>query len=365
MTAQGDISKAHPSATPYRPLIGITMGDPGGVGADLVVRALADSELRHQGRFIVFGLDEALAYAADQAEVVPFWFRRPHETVGRVESGVVVADFDEYDLFPTPVRQPTRQGGEASIRFLDEAVARARAGQLDAVLTLPTWSESWRLAGVRFRTSLDKLADALGTRRVRRMLVGGSLRVVLASDLEPLFGLWQRFGIGTVFQPIDLLHEALRTYFGIDHPKIAVCRLNPPAIHDRHFGDEEHRIIEPAILMAREAGIRVEGPLPASEVFSRYDGKTYDGAVAMYHDQGAVPVRMTSPDTVVAVTLGLPVVHIEPQVEPPFQSPGPDRPVAEPLKAAIRLAIEMIRTRVAAPLPTAASETASSTSDPR
>ena len=74
---------------------------------------------------------------------------------------------------------------------------------------------------------------------------------------------------------------------------------------------------------------------------------------------------MTSPDTVVAVTLGLPVVHIEPQVEPPFQSPGPDRPVAEPLKAAIRLAIEMIRTRVAAPLPTAASETASSTSDPR
>ncbi len=331
-----------PSAV--RPLIGLTMGDPGGIGPELIVRALADVELRHQARFIVFGLDEALNYAADQAEIVPFWFRRPHDGVGRVESGVVVADFDEFEMFPAPVRQPTRQGGQASMRFLMEAITLARAGRLDALITGPASPESWRIAGYRFRTTMARLGEAYVQRRVRRLMLGGPYKVVPASDIEPLFSLWQGFAIGTVFQPIDLLNQVLKECFGVSQPRIAVCSLNPPHVADGSFGDEEHRVLDPAILMAREAGIRIHGPIPAPEAFSKPDG-FYDGIVTMYYDQAAVPMRMRSPEGVISVTLGLPILHLEPDIGPCFESAGQGSQDPEPLRRAIRLACQMIRTR--------------------
>jgi 4-hydroxythreonine-4-phosphate dehydrogenase len=347
VTTQEAVSTSHADRS-YRPLIGIAMGDPGGIGAELIVRALADPDLRHEGRFIIYGLEEVVTYAADRAEILPFWFRRPHESIDRVESGVVVADFDEFTIFPTPIHQPTRQGGEASMRFLEEAIGRAKSGPLDVLITGPVSIESWKLAGIKFRTLSDKLADAFGTRRIRRMLVGGPLKVVLASDHEPLFSLWQKFGIGTVFQPLDLLNECLRTCFGISNPRIAVCSLNPQVHSDRHFGDEEPRVIEPAILMAREAGIRVEGPLPAADVFACRNGRLCDGVVAMYYDQGAVAVRMVAPDATVAATLGLPTIHLQPEVGPSFDKAGRE-PISEgPMRATLLLALEMARNRMMA-----------------
>lgn len=328
-----------------RPLIGIAMGDPAGIGAELIVRALDDPDLRRQGRFIVYGLHEALSYAADRYEIPSFWFRRPHESVGRVASGVIVADFDEFGLFPSPVRQPTGQGGVASMRFLEEAVERARTGMLDALVTAPTSMESWKHAGIKFKSLPAMLADRLRVRRITRMLVGGSLRVALASDSEPLFALWHRFAIGVVFHPVDRLNDALREWFGIEQPRIGVCCLNPPdANHDR-FGDEENRIIKPAVEMAREAGICVEGPLPATEIFGRRNGRRLDGVVALYYDQGAVAVRMTAPDGVVVATLGLPIVHLAPETDPAFELVGQDRVSVEPMKQAIRLACRVARNR--------------------
>lgn len=349
MTLERDISQAKDASDRPRPLIGIAMGDPAGIGAELIVRALDDADLRQQGRFIIFGLHEALSYAADRYEITSFWFRRPHESVGRVASGVVVADFDEYALFPSPVRHPTRQGGEASVRFLDEAIERSRTGLLDALVTAPISLESWKHAGIRFRSLGDLLADRFGVRRVTQMLIGGRLRVALASSHEPFFALWHRFAIGVVFHPIDRMDEALRDWFGIEHPRICVCCLNPPDSQQRRFGDEEGRIITPAITMAREAGIDVEGPLPATEVFSDRSGRRYDGVVALYYDQGAVPVRMMSPDSVVVATLGLPTIHVSPEVAPSFELVGQDRVGVEPMRAAIRLACETARNRSGPP----------------
>ena len=110
-----------------RPLIAVTLGDPGGIGAEVIVKALADDELRRSARFVVFGLHEIMSYAADQAEVMPYWFRIPHDELGAVESGVVVADFDEYALFSPLIKRPTAESGHASMRFLDEALAVVRA----------------------------------------------------------------------------------------------------------------------------------------------------------------------------------------------------------------------------------------------
>jgi len=318
------------------------MGDPAGIGAEVIVKALADPDLRTRGRFIIYGLNELLAYAADLAEINCFWFRQPHELVRRVDSGVVVADFDEFSMFGPAVRRPTAEGGRASMRFLVEAIAGLKRGLLDALVTGPIHKTSWHLAGFKFPGHTERLAAAFHTRRVAMMFVGGGFRVALASIHEPLFELRHSFTIGKVFQPIDLLHRALRDWFGIDQPRIAVCGLNPHAGQDHHFGDEESRIIEPAIVMAREGGMLVEGPFAADSLFWKArHSRRYDGIVAMYHDQGLIPVKLLAFDEAVNVTLGLPVIRTSVDHGTGFDIVGKN--MAEPgsMKAAIRLAIDL------------------------
>ncbi len=324
-----------------RPLIGITMGEPGGIGAEVVIKALADPAIRQLGRFIIYGLEEILAYAADQAEINPFWFRLPHEAVPRIESGVVVADFDDLG-FPVPaIHQATVEGGHASMRFLDSAIMAATKGDIESIVTAPICKESWHLAGYKFPGHTEKLGFAFRTRQVTMLFIGGRLRVALASIHEPLFDLRNSFTIGRVFTPIDNMGLALSRYFGIEHPRIAVCGLNPHAGENGLFGDEERRIIEPAITMAREGGWFVEGPFPADTIFRRALLGHYDGVVAMYHDQGLIPIKLVAFESSCQTTIGLPIIRTSPDHGTAFDIVGQNVANAESMKSAIRLACEM------------------------
>ncbi|HSW44672.1 MAG TPA: 4-hydroxythreonine-4-phosphate dehydrogenase PdxA [Phycisphaerae bacterium] len=324
-----------------RPLIGITMGDPAGVGAEVVVKALADPEIRRAGRFIIYGLHEALEYAADLAEINPYWFRLPHDLVGKIESGVVVADFDEFNIFSPTIRTPTTQGGEASMRFLNSAIKSAKDGFVEAIVTGPICKESWRMAGYKFPGHTEKLAHAFHASRVTMMFVAERLRVGLASIHLPLFELRNKFTIGLVFQPIDLMGVALKRWFGIENPRIAVCGLNPHASENGMFGDEERRIIEPAITMAQEQGLDVRGPLPADTVFWHAIHGQYDGVVAMYHDQGLIPVKLLAFDSACQTTLGLPIIRTSVDHGTAFDIVG--QSIANPasMKSAIQLACQL------------------------
>jgi len=324
-----------------RPLIGVTMGDPAGIGAEVAIKALADPEIRRLGRFIIYGLNEAIEYAADQAEINPFWFRLPHELATRIESGVIVADFDEFPIFSPAVRCPTAEGGRASMRFLDTAIDAARDRGIEAIVTAPICKESWHLAGYGYPGHTERLARAFKTRRVTMMFVGQKLRVALASIHESLFNLRNSFTIGRVFQPIDHMAEALRNWFGIEHPRIAVCGLNPHAGEHGMFGDEEQRIIEPAIVMAREAGWFVEGPFPADTVFWRAMQGHFDGVVAMYHDQGLIPIKLVAFESACQTTLGLPIIRTSVDHGTAFDIAGQNAANPESMKTAIRLACQM------------------------
>jgi len=324
-----------------KPLIAITMGDPAGIGAEVVVKALADPEVRKLGRFVIYGLNEAIEYAADIAEINPYWFRLPHELAGRIESGVVVADYDEFSIFSPAIRFATVEGGEASMRFLDDAIDNARQGEIEAIVTAPICKESWSLAGYRFPGHTEKLAYACNTKRVTMMFVGGRLRVALASIHEGLFDLRNSFTIGRVFQPIDLMGEALRNWFAIEHPRIAVCALNPHAGEKGMFGDEEKRIIEPAITMARELGYAVEGPFPADTLFWRAAQGHFDGVVAMYHDQGLIPIKLLAFESACQTTLGLPIIRTSVDHGTAFDIVGQNKANPESMKSAIRLACDM------------------------
>jgi len=336
------------AAAEFRPLIGITMGDPAGIGPEVVVKALADAELRHRARFIIFGGDEPLGFAADLAEVNPYWFRLPHEQVGPVETGVVVADFDEFGLVNPRSHGPTVEGGQASMRYLEAAAERLAAGNLDALVTAPISKVSWKLAGYRFPGHTEMLAKRFRTRRYVMMLAGGRLRVALASIHLPLFELRNCFTIGLVHTPIDLLHQALRDWYDLPAPRIAVCGLNPHASDEGRFGDEEHRIIEPAMTMARESGIDVRGPYPADTLFGRAIAGEFDGVVAMYHDQGLIPIKLHAFGRAVNVTLGLPVIRTSVDHGTAFDIAGRNRADPGSMAEAIRLACHLaIRQRAA------------------
>jgi len=331
--------------TADKPLVGITMGEPAGIGPEVIVKALADPEVRARGRFIIYGSYELLSYAADTAEINAFWFRMPHEEVGHVASGVVVADFDEYATLTAQMKRATAEGGHASLRFLAEATAAVRSGRIDAVVTAPIHKMSWKMAGCKKPGHTEWLAEACDTRRVTMAFVAGKLRVALANTHLAISEIRNVFTIGRVFQPIDLLHDALVNWFGIERPRIAVAGLNPHAGEEGRFGDEESRIIEPAMVMAGEAGIDVEGPFPADTLFFPDRLKRYDGVVAMYHDQGLIPVKLLAFNKAVNVTLGLPIIRTSVDHGTAFDIVGKNKADPGSMKAAIILACRMAAIR--------------------
>lgn len=333
------------SSNPFEPVIGITMGDPGGIGPEIVVKALADSHLRRQARYIIFGLDEHLHYAADLAEIEPYWLRWSHEKISReLPRHVVVADYDEFSV-PAWNHQPSLVAGQASLKFCFDAIDAARAGIIDAVVTAPISKESWHLAEARWPGHTELFADRCYSPRKAMMFVAGPLKMALATIHDALFEVRHKFTIGRVFEPIDLLNDALKEYFGITHPKIAVCGLNPHAGENGQFGDEEQRIISPAILLAQEAGIDCIGPFPADTLFLKASQGHYDGVVAMYHDQGLIPVKLLAFDRAVNVTIGIPMIRTSPAHGTAFDIAGKGIANENSLKEAIRIAIQMAKTR--------------------
>src|SRR5205823_5196999 len=187
---------------------------------------------------------------------------------------VVVIDYDQYSILGHAVRQPSKMGGEASMRFCLDAIEAAQKKIIDAVVTAPIAKASWKLAGYHFPGHTELFAQRTGARRFAMMFAGGPLKVVLATVHVGLNSLWGRLNIGAVFQPIELVHEALVNWFDIPKPRIAVAGINPHAGENGQFGDEEERIIAPALLMAKDQGIDVSGPYPGDTVFlSALNGK--------------------------------------------------------------------------------------------
>ncbi|MBT8485508.1 MAG: 4-hydroxythreonine-4-phosphate dehydrogenase PdxA [Phycisphaerales bacterium] len=339
-----------------RPTIGITIGDPAGIGPEIIVRALADIRVsRPHARFVIYGLNELMTYEADRLEVEPFWYRVQHDsdrTERAIREDVVVLDYDEFDGLVRTPRQPSKSGGLASKTFVEEAIADAMRSpdhprHLDALVTGPISKTSWNLAGFRWPGHTELLAHRTKSKRSVMMFVSPRLRVALATTHLPLVQLRDVLTIGRVFDPIDLGHQACRR-LGIKSPRIAVTGLNPHAGEGGQFGDEETRLIEPAIEVARSAGIDVSGPYPADTLFIAAAAGEYDLVVAMYHDQGLIPVKLLGWDSAVNWSLGLPIIRTSPDHGTAFDIAGLGRASAGSMIAAVNLATELAGSATAA-----------------
>ena len=328
-----------------QPVIGITMGDPAGIGPEIIVKALADPAIRRAAKFVVFGLNEQLCYAADAAEIEPFWGRHQHEKISReYPYKVVVADYDEYSI-PSWIRCPSKAAGEASVRFCLDAIEAAKDGIIDAVVTAPISKTSWKLAGATWPGHTEMFAQRCKSKRKAMMFVAGPLKVALATIHEALFDVRYKFNIGCVFEPIDLVNTALKEYFHIENPRIGVAALNPHAGENGQFGDEEHRIISPAILLAQEQGINCSGPFPADTIFLQAVRGEFDAVVAMYHDQGMIPVKLLGFEQAVNITIGIPIIRTSPAHGTAFDIAGRNLASPTSMKAAVLTAIQMAKTK--------------------
>ncbi|HHN78238.1 MAG TPA: 4-hydroxythreonine-4-phosphate dehydrogenase PdxA, partial [Phycisphaerales bacterium] len=246
------------------------------------------------------------------------------------------------------VNEPTRLGGELSFRWVCDAIDAAMLppgtpGRVDGIVTAPICKAAWHLAGhTRWPGHTELLASRLNASRVAMMFAGPSLRVVLATVHIPLMEVRDVLTIGAVHNAIDLGVWGCRR-LGVENPRVAVCGLNPHAGENGLLGDEEDRLITPAIEVARGQGVRVEGPFPADTIFARAVAGEFDLVAAMYHDQGLIPVKLLERDRAVNITAGLPVVRTSPDHGTAFDIAGRGVADAGSMTAAIETALRMLR----------------------
>jgi 4-hydroxythreonine-4-phosphate dehydrogenase len=290
------------------PKIGITMGDPTGIGPEIIVKALSNRLLFQVCRPVIFG---------DQGVLCKTIRRLGTNATMEIFKGVPEEEYSPRKIFLLPLSHLTppslrlktdRACGQAMVRYIEEAARWVRNGKLDAMTTCPISKQAIRDAGYSFR-AYRTLAHLAKASLVAMMFVGSKWKVVLVTTHLPLRDVAQRITKERVLSIIRLTGEGLKKYFGIPRPRVAVLGLNPHAGEEGLLGKEERKNIIPAIEKARSQRIRVEGPFPADSFFSLSRSSSFDAVVAMYHDQGLIPMKMVDFERSVNFTLGLPFIR--------------------------------------------------------
>ena len=319
-----------------KPVIAVTMGDPAGVGPEILIKALNDARVKKAASVIAVGDMGVLKEAAKRLRL-----KGPQD-----EQVISVTNLDMKKL---KTGKPSKLSGEASIAFIEEALYMTAIGDADAFVTCPISKEAVKKAGFGFPGHTEFIAHLTGTEEFVMMLGGRDLKVVLVTIHEPLRKVAGLVTIESVLKTITITDKAFKADFGIKKPRIAVCGLNPHAGEAGMFGDEDKKIVEPAVKRARRAGIDAVGPLPSDTVFYRAARKKeFDCVVAMYHDQGLGPLKLLHFDDGVNATLGLPVIRTSVDHGTAFDIAWQGKASHESLVAAIEMAAGMAARRAKA-----------------
>jgi len=296
--------------TKYKPILGVTMGDATGAGPEIMTKAWANEEVRKVCRMVAIG-DAATIEQAFRITGVPGQVR----PIARVEEArfddayMDVIDLKNIDLSKLVYAKVSPMAGKAAYECVERAVQLALAGEIDAIVTSALHKEALNLAGYHFAGHTEILAHLTGAKSVTMMLVCEGFRVTHVSTHCSLREAIERVKRTRILEVLRLTNDAVKQ-MGVTEPRLAVAGLNPHAGEGGLFGDEEIREIAPAIEEARTWGMNVyERPLPPDTVFYRMMQGQFDAVVAMYHDQGHIPIKMLGFDKGVNVTLGLPIIR--------------------------------------------------------
>jgi 4-hydroxythreonine-4-phosphate dehydrogenase len=286
------------------------MGDPAGIGPEVIAKALAKKEVHRLCQPIVIGsgtvLEKTIRSLRLPLRVVPV---SGHETTARSPRTVLVLDPLERPLGRFTVGRVSAETGAAAAAFVMKAVHLAETGCVDAIVTAPINKEAVNLAGYHYPGHTELLADVTKSKEVGMMIVGGPLKILFTTTHVAIRDLPRALTARGVERAIRLAHRAMRDYFGIKKPRIGVAALNPHAGEGGLFGEDERKHILPASRRARQMGILASDPLPADTLFGKAARGDFDAVVAMYHDQGLIPLKMVAFGKCVNVTIGLPIIR--------------------------------------------------------
>ena len=319
------------------PLIAVTMGDPAGVGPEIIAKTFSEPDFTERNRAVVIGDAAILGRAIDllDAKLEVNTISSPRE--GRFEPGVL-------DLIPVgelpedlPFGELDGRAGAAAFEYVKKATELAQEGEVEAVATAPLNKEAMHEGGYIYPGHTEILAELMGTEDYAMMLVAEDLRVIHVSTHVALIEAIERVQPERELAVIRLARDALLK-LGVSEPKIAVAGLNPHAGENGLFGDEDAERIRPAVERAVEEGIEASGPWAADTIFSRARGGEFDMVVVQYHDQGHVPIKLLGFESGVNVTVGLPFFRTSVDHGTAFDIAGTGKADHVSLKAALDLA---------------------------
>jgi 4-hydroxythreonine-4-phosphate dehydrogenase len=316
-----------------KPRIGITLGDPCGIGPEIALKAATAREVTAVAEPVLIGSRALFEWAcrADRAGA-----DRLRALAGNVRDAVTA------NASALAQGRACAEGGRVSFEAVRAGVRMIERGEIDAIATAPISKEAWRLAGFDYPGHTELLAELGRAPSYGMLFVAGELRVLLATIHVPLARVPSLITIEGLVEKITLLATTLTERFGIAAPRIGVAGVNPHAGEGGLFGDEEERAVRPAIERARALGIDAVGPIPGDVLFGevyRRDG--FSAAVAMYHDQGLIPVKQAAFGSAVNTTIGLPFIRTSPDHGTAFDIAGKGVARESSMVAAVLLAAQL------------------------
>ncbi len=294
----------------HRPVLGLTMGDPLGIGPEILVKALSDPGIYDRCRPFVIGdvfvMQKALDLIGASLKLnITDGPEKGSYTHGKID----LMGMSHFDSHVLDLNDPDASVGRAMESYILTGVDFAREGKADALVTCPITKTGLAAAGSVFHGHTEMIAHRLGVDDFSMMLAGDKLKVVLVTIHVALSDVARLLTVEDIVKTISITHNSLQERFGVASPAVAVAGLNPHAGEQGMFGDEEGKIIAPAVQKARDMGMDVHGPLPSDTVFYHACQGKFHAVVCMYHDQGLIPFKLLHFKDGVNTTLGLPIIR--------------------------------------------------------
>ncbi|MFH1954317.1 MAG: 4-hydroxythreonine-4-phosphate dehydrogenase PdxA [Pseudomonadota bacterium] len=334
------------------PLIGITMGDPAGIGPEIIAMALTDSAVYRHCRPVVLGdpgvlsstISNLSSRIAQKQKLSLNAILTPAQAKG-IPGAIDLMAASELQAGTVRPGRPALEGGRAMVAYIVRAVEMTMQREIDAMVTCPISKALMHQAGHPFDGHTQLISHLTGTPDFVMMLAGERLRVALVTVHCALKDVTRFLSTEIVHKTLIITARALMKDFGLKAPRLAVAALNPHAGEGGLFGSEERDIIGPAIQIAKKEGFGVEGPFPADTLFHKAVSGRYDAVVAMYHDQGLIPLKLLHFSDAVNVTLGLPIIRTSVDHGTAYDIAGTGQADPSSLKAAIGMAAMMVKNR--------------------
>jgi 4-hydroxythreonine-4-phosphate dehydrogenase len=328
-----------------KPIVAVTMGDPAGIGPEVVCKALADPGIKDVCHPLILGDWEVLGRTlkGKSPELVCWQPGRALLPLLESDHAAVVCSLSSLSAKDSRPGAPSKAGGHAVYRYIAVAAKLALTGVADAMATAPISKSTLKDAGYHYPGHTELLAELSRTPECRMMLIGKKLRVVLVTGHIAFTKVARGLSREKICTTLELAYRSLRDLFGISRPRIAVAALNPHAGEEGMFGDEERETIGPAVQAAKRKGIQAEGPFPSDSLFHQAARGDYDAVVCMYHDQGLIPLKLHHFFGGVALTLGPPFVRTSVDHGTAFDIAGKGKADASSMKEAILLAARLAR----------------------